>query len=76
MWMCLRRFGADSSAGAGGYSANSGCFASQSGRTLRTVGSSSKLCSAGGESVVHSKVWASHGSLPASRPLRRLLKML
>src|SRR5262249_9805245 len=49
-------------------SGSSGCFRSQSGRRLRTVGIVAKLYSAGGELVAHSRVHASHGSLPAGWP--------
>src|SRR5262247_4223425 len=52
-------------------SGSSGCFRSQSGRRLRTIGSVSKLYSGGGEVVVHSSVQASQGSSPASAPRRR-----
>src|SRR5216110_2194459 len=47
-----------------------GCLRSQSGRRLLTVGISAKLYSGGGELVLHSRVQASQGSLPAGFPLR------
>src|SRR6266436_4826603 len=47
-----------------------GCLMSQSGRRLLTVGISAKLYSGGGELVLHSRVQASQGSLPAGFPLR------
>src|SRR6185295_9831726 len=49
-------------------SGSSGCFRSQRGLRLRTTGALAKLYSGGGEVVAHSKVHASHGSLPASSP--------
>src|SRR5262245_34294346 len=52
-------------------SGSSGCFRSQSGRRLCTVGTSSKLYDGGGEVVAHSSVQASHGLSPAGLPLRR-----
>src|SRR5260370_36183559 len=52
-------------------SGSSGCFKSQRGRRLRTVGMTSKLYEGGGEVVAHSSVHASHGSSPASRPWHR-----
>src|SRR5262249_4589392 len=57
-------------------SGSSGCLRSQSGRRLRTVGNVSKLYSGGGEVVVHSSVHASHGSSPASFPLRHDMRRL
>src|SRR5258705_14012697 len=51
-------------------SGSSGCLRSQSGRRLLTDGITAKLYTGGGEMVVHSRVHASHGSLPAILPLR------
>src|SRR5439155_7635012 len=51
-------------------SGSSGCFASQSGRRLRTTGTVAKLYSGGGELVLHSSVQASQGSSPATAPER------
>src|SRR5215471_9835013 len=51
-------------------SGSSGCFRSQSGRRLFTTGVVAKLYGGGGELVVHSRVHASQGSLPASLPLK------
>src|SRR5262245_31336348 len=51
-------------------SGSSGCFRSQSGRRLRTLGIVSKLYDAGGEVVAHSSVQASQGSSPAGLPQR------
>src|ERR1700730_6554068 len=51
-------------------SGSSGCFRSQRGRRLRTVGIAAKLYAGGGELVDHSRVHASQGSLPASLPLK------
>src|SRR5262249_33532144 len=51
-------------------SGSSGCLRSQSGRLLRISGTATKLYSAGGEVVAHSRVQASHGSLPAAAPFR------
>src|SRR5204862_1842390 len=45
---------------------------SYSGRALVTYGTESKLCGGGGDVVYHSSVFASHGSLPARRPLSPL----
>src|SRR5260370_37903981 len=50
-------------------SGSSGCLRSQSGRRLLTVGIKAKLYAGGGELVAHSRVHASHGSLPAILPL-------
>src|SRR5262245_24050923 len=52
-------------------SGSSGCFRSQSGRRLCTVGTAAKLYDGGGEVVAHSSVQASHGLSPAGLPLRR-----
>src|SRR5579871_2291691 len=52
-------------------SGSSGCFRSQSGRRLRTVGIVSKLYEGGGDVVAHSSVQASHGSSPAGAPVFR-----
>src|SRR5713101_8080668 len=49
-------------------SGSSGCFRSQRGRRLMTVGTSPKLYSGGGDEVSHSSVQASHGSSPACSP--------
>src|SRR5262245_29003894 len=51
-------------------SGSSGCLRSHSGRRLRTTGKVSKLYSGGGDVVDHSRVHASHGSLPAGVPTR------
>src|SRR6516225_2499969 len=51
-------------------SGSSGCLRSQSGRRLFTSGSFSKLYSAGGDAVAHSRVQASHGSSPAFLPFQ------
>src|SRR5690242_18976815 len=51
-------------------SGSSGCLRSQSGRRLLTDGITAKLYSGRGALVVHSRVQASHGSLPASLPLK------
>src|SRR5258705_11084453 len=51
-------------------SGSSGCLRSQSGRRLLTDGITAKLYTGGGELVVHSRIHASHGSLPANLPLR------
>src|SRR5215467_7848670 len=51
-------------------SGSSGCFKSQSGRRLLTVGITAKLYAGGGELVVHSSVQASQGSFPAILPLK------
>src|SRR6516225_2314928 len=51
-------------------SGSSGCFISHSGRRLVATGSTSKLYEGGGDGVAHSKVHASHGSFPASGPLK------
>src|SRR5258708_30403839 len=50
-------------------SGSSGCLRSQSGRRLLTDGITAKLYAGGGELVAHSRVHASHGSLPAILPL-------
>src|SRR5271163_1251186 len=52
-------------------SGSSGCLMSQSGRRLLTTGILAKLYSMGGELADHSKVHASHGSLPAGLPLKQ-----
>src|SRR5215469_14045874 len=49
-------------------SGSSACLRSQSGRRLCTSGMTAKLYAGGGDAVDHSKVQASHGSLPAGRP--------
>src|SRR2546428_4228157 len=46
------------------------CLRSQSGRRLLTVGMTAKLYAGGGGGVDHSRVQASHGSLPAALPLK------
>src|SRR5271155_5295588 len=51
-------------------SGSSGCFMSHSGRRLVATGSVAKLYDGGGEGVDHSSVHASHGSFPASFPLK------
>src|SRR5438477_10384921 len=51
-------------------SGSAGCLRSQSGRRLLTVGMTAKLYAGGGEGVDHSRVQASHGSLPAALPLK------
>src|SRR4030095_5429137 len=51
-------------------SGSSGCFKSHNGRRLATVGTVATLYAGVGELVDHSKVHASHGSLPASAPLK------
>src|SRR6185312_10022650 len=51
-------------------SGSSGCFRSQRGRRLWTVGIVSKLYAGGGEVVAHSSVQASHGLSPAGLPFR------
>src|SRR5882757_5248375 len=51
-------------------SGSDGCLRSQSGRRLLTIGIAAKLYAGGGEFVDHSSVHASHGSLPAARPLK------
>src|SRR5581483_3089846 len=51
-------------------SGSSGCFKSHNGRRLATTGSDAKLYAGGGECVDHSSVHASHGSGPASLPLK------
>src|SRR5215475_5911274 len=51
-------------------SGSSGCFKSHNGRRLATTGTVAKLYAGGGELVDHSRVHASHGSLPASAPLK------
>src|SRR5437879_13709779 len=51
-------------------SGSAGCLRSQSGRRLLTVGMTAKLYAGGGEGVDHSRVQASHGSLPAVSPLK------
>src|SRR6266436_3943658 len=57
-------------------SGSSGCFKSQSGRRLRTIGSSSKLYAGGGDVVAHSSVQAFHGSGPAGLPFLSDQKIL
>src|ERR1700692_4512144 len=52
-------------------SGSSGCFKSQSGRRLFTVGTEAKLYAGGGEFVDHSRVHASQGSLPAALPRKK-----
>src|SRR5271156_1087308 len=58
---------------AGSYfqSGSSGCLRSQSGRRLLTTGIAAKLYTAGGESVDHSRVHASHGSIPDFFPRKQ-----
>src|SRR5882724_5436701 len=51
-------------------SRSSGCLRSHSGRRLLTDGITAKLYAGGGELVAHSRVHASHGSLPAIFPLK------
>src|ERR1700753_82087 len=51
-------------------SGSSGCFKSHSGRRLVTTGSVAKLYAGGGDGVDHSRVQASHGSFPATLPLK------
>src|SRR5437879_3717339 len=51
-------------------SGSAGCLRSQSGRRLLMVGMTAKLYAGGGEGVDHSRVQASHGSLPAVSPLK------
>src|SRR5690349_12596471 len=51
-------------------SGSSGCFKSQSGRQLFTVGITAKLYAGGGQLVLHSRVQASQGSFPAISPLK------
>src|ERR671933_412031 len=51
-------------------------FRSQTGRVLRTIGTTSKLCGGGGEVVAHSSVWPSQGSFSAIAPLRRVRRTL
>src|SRR5215467_4730545 len=51
-------------------SGSSGCFRSHNGRRLATTGTVAKLYAGGGELVDHSSVHASHGSFPASAPLK------
>src|SRR5579862_6886477 len=49
-------------------SGSSGCFMSQSGLRLSTIGVLAKLHSGGGDAVDHSNVHASQGSGPAGSP--------
>ena len=49
-------------------SGSSGCLRSHNGRRLLTTGRTGKLYAGGGEGVDHSRVHASHGSLPAGSP--------
>src|SRR5712692_4506807 len=49
---------------------------SRSGMKLRTGGTRSKLYGGGGEVVAHSRVFARHGSLPATSPWFQLRTML
>src|SRR4029077_1260582 len=51
-------------------SGSSGCFRSQSGRRLATLGIVAKLYAGGGELTDHSSVQPSHGSLPALAPFQ------
>src|SRR5262250_358749 len=51
-------------------SGSSGCFRSHNGRLLATTGTVAKLYAGGGELTDHSSVHASHGSFPASAPLK------
>src|SRR5205085_10946031 len=46
-------------------------FLCQKSSSACTTGISSKLCSGGGDAVIHSIVRASHGSLPAISPCLR-----
>src|ERR671933_1893203 len=55
---------------------DSAYFMSHTGRELRTIGTTSKLCGGGGEVVAHSRVWPSQGSLSAIAPLRRVRSTL